>query len=264
MFYSAAAAPAHEPRGVRTPRESAPCPRELALRARERDTSPLPRLPTPSVCSAVRVSLCERDEDIRGPNERTLGDGAHRNHAHKAALFTSPFIRASVTHTSCATDVLSRPLFIVPSKNVQVDDGTRTDDGIEFVDELFDQDGRVRFPGRRPGSIPRPPPLNFPSTVPIRTRPLHLDCPTARAHPVLLITALPSSLLQSIDSCDSARSALGSFETSSTGKSGARRARRRASRSSFSHLGAKLTIDEISRVLVVRDGRARYLTRRGS
>ena len=116
--------------------------------------------------------------------------------------------------------------------------------------------GRVRFPG--------PPPLNFPSTVPIRTRPLHLNCPTARAHPVLLITALPSSLLQSIDSCDSARSALGSFETSSTGKSGARRARRRASRSSFSHLGAKLTIDEISRVLVVRDGRARYLTRRGS
>ena len=121
---------------------------------------------------------------------------------------------------------------LVPPERVQVVDGTRTDDGIEFVDELFDQDGRVRFPGRRPGSIPRPPPLNFPSTVPIRTRPLHLNCPTARAHPVLLITALPSSLLQSIDSCDSARSALGSFETSSTGKSGARRSSRQASRSS--------------------------------
>ena len=229
---SAAAALAHEPRGVRTPRESAPCPRELALRARERDTSPLPRLPTPSVCSAVRVSLCERDEDIRGPNERTLGDGAHRNHAHKAALFTSPFIRASVTHTSCATDVLSRPLFIVPSKNVQVDDGTRTDDGIEFVDELFDQDGRVRFPGRRPGSIPRPPPLNFPSTVPIRTRPLHLDCPTAREYPAIFTAAQLSSLSQSLSRVQQVQPALGSFETSSTGKSGARRSSRQANRSS--------------------------------
>ena len=171
----------------------------------------------------MRVRLGERDKGKGGSNERSFGDSAHRDHAHNATLFAPPHIRPSESHTSRATDVLSRPLFIVPSENVQVDDGTRTDDGIEFVDELFDQDGRVRFPGRRPGSIPRPPPLNFPSTVPIRTRPLHLNCPTARAHPVLLITALPSSLLQSIDSCDSARSALGSFETSSTGKSGARR-----------------------------------------
>ena len=164
---------------------------------------------------------------------------APRNHGrcldkppHKPDPPECPNQGPAESHTSRATDVLSRPLFIVPSKNVQVDDGTRTDDGIEFVDELFDQDGRVRFPGRRPGSIPRPTPLNFPSTVPIRTRPLHLNCPTARAHPVLLITALPSSLLQSIDSCDSARSALGSFQTSSTGKSGARRSSRQASRSS--------------------------------
>ena len=82
---------------------------------------------------------------------------------------------------------------LVPPERVQVDDGTRTDDGIEFVDELFDQDGRVRFPG--------PPPLNFPSTVPIRTRPLHLDCPTTgtREHPVSFDTTPHSSLSQSFD-----------------------------------------------------------------
>ena len=144
----------------------------------------------------------------------------------------SPNKLASESHTSRATDVLSRPLFIVPSKNVQVDDGTRTDDGIEFVDELFDQDGRVRFPGRRPGSIPRPPPLNFPSTVPIRTRPLHLDCPTAREYPAIFTTAQLSRLSQSLSRVQQVQAALGSFETSSTGKSGARRSSRQASRSS--------------------------------
>ena len=107
---------------------------------------------------------------------------------------------------------------LVPPERVQVDDGTRTDDGIEFVDELFDQDGRVRFPGRRPGSIPRPPPLNFPSTVPIRTRPLHLDCPTARAHSVSFDTTPHSSLSQSLSRVQQVQAALGSFETSSTGK----------------------------------------------
>ena len=84
------------------------------------------------------------------------------------------------SHTSRATDMCVSVSSLVPPERVQVVDGTRTDDGIEFVDELFDQDGRVRFPGRRPGSIPRPTPLNFPSTVPIRTRPLHLYCPAAR------------------------------------------------------------------------------------
>ena len=92
---SAAAALAHEPRGVRTPRESAPCPRELALRARERDTSPLPRLPTPSVCSAVRASLCERDEHKGGSIGSGLADSAHRNHAHNAMRSESPANRIS-------------------------------------------------------------------------------------------------------------------------------------------------------------------------
>ena len=135
--------------------------------------------------------------------------------------------RPSESHTSRATDVLSRPLFIVPSKNVQVDDGTRTDDGIEFVDELFDQDGRVRFPGRRPGSIPRPPPLNFPSTVPIRTRPLHLDCPTAREHPVPLGTAqLPSWYVTN----PSYGYPIKPASSSTTGKANRRRAERHAER----------------------------------
>ena len=62
------------------------------------------------------------------------------------------------SHTSCATDMCVSVSSLVPPERVQVVDGTRTDDGIEFVDELFDQDGRVRFPGRRPGSIPRPTP----------------------------------------------------------------------------------------------------------
>jgi hypothetical protein len=61
---------------------------------------------------------------------------------------------------------------------------------------------------------------------------LHLDCPTARAHPVILITALPSSLSQSLSRVQQVQAALGSFETSSTGKSGARRSSRQASRSS--------------------------------
>ena len=119
---SAAAALAHEPRGVRTPRESAPCPRELALRARERDTSPLPRLPTPSVCSAVRASLCERDEHKGGSFVCTFAASAHRNHAHNATHLTSCPIRASVTHTSRATDVLSRVLSLVPASRVQIVD----------------------------------------------------------------------------------------------------------------------------------------------
>ena len=122
MFYSAAAAPAHEPRGVRTPGKRTPRPREPALRARERDTSELPRLPTPSVRSAVRVRLGERDKDIRGPNGRTFGDSARPDHAHNANLFTSPPIRASVTHTSRATDVLSRVLSLVPASRVQIVD----------------------------------------------------------------------------------------------------------------------------------------------
>ena len=119
---SAAAALAHEPRGVRTPRESAPCPRELALRARERDTSSLRRFPTPSVCSAVRASLCERDEHKGGPNVTSFDDSAHRNHADNANLLETCHIRASVTHTSRATDVLSRVLSLVPASRVQIVD----------------------------------------------------------------------------------------------------------------------------------------------
>ena len=122
---SAAAALAHEPRGVRTPRESAPCPRELALRARERDTSSLPRLPTPSVCSAVRVSLCERDEDKGDSFVWTLADSAHRNHAHNAMHPGSRDKRASESHTSRATDVLSRVLSLVPASRVQIVDDAR-------------------------------------------------------------------------------------------------------------------------------------------
>ena len=84
--------------------------------------------------------------------------------------------------------------------------------------------GRVRFPG--------PPSLNFPPTVPIRTRPLHLDCPTAREYPVIFTTAQLSSLSQSLSRVQQVQPALSSFETSSTGKSGARRSSRQASRSS--------------------------------
>ena len=119
---SAAAALAHEPRGVRTPRESAPCPRELALRARERDTSPLPRLPTPSVCSAVRASLCERDEHKGDSFVCSLPGSAHRNHAHNAIHPGTADKRASESHTSRATDVLSRVLSLVPASRVQIVD----------------------------------------------------------------------------------------------------------------------------------------------
>ena len=119
---SAAAALAHEPRGVRTPRESAPCPRELALRARERDTSPLPRLPTPSVCSAVRVTVCERDEDKGDSFVCTFAASAHRNHAHNAMRPGGADKRASESHTSRATDVLSRVLSLVPASRVQIVD----------------------------------------------------------------------------------------------------------------------------------------------
>ena len=40
---------------------------------------------------------------------------------------------------------------LVPPERVQVVDGTRTDDGIEFVDELFDQDGRVFYSNPQTG-----------------------------------------------------------------------------------------------------------------
>ena len=119
---SAAAALAHEPRGVRTPRESAPCPRELALRARERDTSSLPRLPTPSVCSAVRASLCERDEQDGGSFVWHFAASAHRNHAPNAMHPEMPDKRPSESHTSRATDVLSRVLSLVPASRVQIVD----------------------------------------------------------------------------------------------------------------------------------------------
>ena len=122
---SAAAALAHEPRGVRTPRESAPCPRELALRARERDTSSLRRFPTPSVRSAVRVSLCERDEHKGDSNGASFGDSAHPDHAHNATPFTPCPIRPSESHTSRATDVLSRVLSLVPASRVQIVDDAR-------------------------------------------------------------------------------------------------------------------------------------------
>jgi hypothetical protein len=119
---SAAAALAHEPRGVRTPRESAPCPRELALRARERDTSSLRRFPTPAVRSAVRVSLCERDEDKGDSFVCSLADSAHRNHAHNAIHPGTADKRASESHTSRATDVLSRVLSLDPASRVQIVD----------------------------------------------------------------------------------------------------------------------------------------------
>ena len=42
-----------------------------------------------------------------------------------ANLLETPFIRASVTHTSRATDVLSRVLSLVPASRVQVVDDAR-------------------------------------------------------------------------------------------------------------------------------------------
>ena len=241
---SAAAALAHEPRGVRTPRESAPCPRELALRARERDTSALRHLPTPAVCSAVRVSLSERDEDKGDSFVWTLADSAHRNHAHNAIHPGTADKRASESHTSRATDVLSRPLFIVPSKNVQVDDGTRTDDGIEFVDELFDQDGRVRFPGRRPGSIPRPTPPQLSLDRPDPYPPLAPQLPDRARAPgafdhrtALKLVAVDRQLRQRAVGARLVRD-------EQHGQVGRAPLEPPSESQQLAHLGAKLTIDE--------------------
>ena len=64
----------------------------------------------------------ERDKGKGGSNGTTFGDSAHRDHACNANLLESGPIRASVTHTSRATDVLSRVLSLDPASRVQIVD----------------------------------------------------------------------------------------------------------------------------------------------
>ena len=96
------------------------------MRARERDTSLLHHLGTLAVRSAVRVSLCERDEHKGGSNERRLGVSAPHDHAYNpiAILFSSPFIRPSESHTSCATAFSSRVPSLIPASRAQIVDDT--------------------------------------------------------------------------------------------------------------------------------------------
>ena len=153
---------------------------------------------------------------------------------------------------------------LVPPERVQVVDGTRTDDGIEFVDELFDQDGRVRFPGRRPGSIPRP---TLPQLSPDRPDPHPPLAPRLpdrarvpgdfhhRTALKLVAVALPR-----------AAGAAGALvvRDDEQGEPAGAPLEPPSESQQLAHLGAKVTIDEISLGLVVRDVRARLYATRGS
>ena len=198
------------------------------------------------------------------PRDRSLLDRCLDKPPHKPDPPETPNQGPAESHTSRATDVLSRPLFIVPSKNVQVDDGTRTDDGIEFVDELFDQDGRVRFPGRRPGSIPRPTPPQLSLDRPDPHPPLAPRLPDRARAPgafdhrtALKLVAVDRQLRQRAVGARLVRD-------EQHGQVGRAPLEPPSESQQLAQLGAKLTIDEISLGLVVRDVRARYLTRRGS
>ena len=192
---------AHEPRGARTPGKSAPRPREPALRGRERDTSRLHHLGTLAVRSAVRVSLCERDEHKSDSNGRTCGDSAPHDHAHNPMRITSPPIRPSESHTSCATAFSSGVPSLIPASRAQIVDDTyffrarsawRTysHDMLDQIEVLDRTHARAEPPPRAP-SHPRP------CTSSSTARP-------RASNPVPLGTAQPPSSVGAIHSYDSA------------------------------------------------------------
>ena len=121
-FDSADAALAHEPRGARTPGKSAPRPGELALRARERDTSRLHHLGTLAVRSAVRVSLCERDEHKSDSLVWGPGDSAPHDHAYNPMRPETPDKRPSESHTRASTAFSSRVPSLIPASRAQIVD----------------------------------------------------------------------------------------------------------------------------------------------
>ena len=198
---SAAAALAHEPRGVRTPRESAPCPRELALRARERDTSPLPRLPTPSVCSAVRASLCERDEHKGGTNVRlarvslTVPTETTRTTRYTPALQTNAPLRVTlpVQLTFCPVSSLSSQPRACRSSTMRV--FSRSIGMSHAAERPVEVRSRCAITRTRALAPPAPPESRFP------TRDLAPLFPIARALSVSLDTAQLPSLPQRTVPC---------------------------------------------------------------
>ena len=201
------------------------------MRARERDTSRLHHLGTLAVRSAVRVSLCERDEHKGDSNGRRLGDSAPHDHAHNPMRPGTADKRPSESHTRASTAFSSRVPSLIPASRAQIVDDTyffrarsawRT-----YSHDMLDQ---IEVLDRTHARAEPPPHLDVPHMGPI-TPDL---APRLRA-----VARVPGDYHhrphrkspQRTVPCRYKQPALGSFELSKPAKSGARRSSRAAARS---------------------------------
>ena len=231
------------------------------MRARERDTSRLHHLGTLAVRSAVRVSLCERDEHKSDSLVWGPGDSAPHDHAYNPMRPETPDKRPSESHTRASTAFSSRVPSLVPASRAQIVDDTyflRARSAIRICAHGMLAHGRGARPHAR--ATPTPPSPRRAPYGPI-TPDLAARLPTARVS-------------------HSGFHRYANARNQGEG-SGARfaRARARANLENFpsqippaaaspciSHVRVlvQLTIDEIPLGLVFRDGRARLYASRGS